>query len=224
MTAMRTLLGRLCVICALSGPVAAEAASMPGADDPSLDTSLALPPVIEDWLPPSWWQPIDIVYGLLDDDSFEDMVVLLQRPADAPEDPPWSRGTRALLVLFNDQQGGWRRGPLVPGLLPCADCSGRLTRTTESALYDIEIGPDGVLEIGWIHRDASTKAVRLYIGWDEAERRLGLLADDVSVINRYGVRYRVRRDFGAGTMSVDGRLQPMPPRFIPIEDVSAASY
>jgi hypothetical protein len=68
MTAMTTLLVRLCGICALLGPVAAEAASMPGADDPSLDSSLVLPPVIEDWLPPSWWQPIDIVYGLLDDD------------------------------------------------------------------------------------------------------------------------------------------------------------
>jgi hypothetical protein len=68
MTTMRTLLVRLCVTCALSVSAAAQAASMPDADDPSVDTSLALPPVIEDWLPPSWWRPIDIVYGLLDDD------------------------------------------------------------------------------------------------------------------------------------------------------------
>jgi hypothetical protein len=62
------------------------------------------------------------------------------------------------------------------------------------------------------------------IGWDKAHGRLGLLADDVSVINPYGGRSRVRRDYRGGVMWVDGEPRDMQSRFIPIENVLADGY
>lgn len=185
----------------------------------------AAPPVIGDWVPRSWWRPIDVVYGRLDGDERDDVVALLQRPEDAPEDPRWPRGSRALLILFGDEDGGWRRGPLVPGILPCASCMGTLSGTTESAVIDVAIPRPGMLELGWIHRRHSIKAVRLRFGWEEQRQRLVLIADDVNVIDpRDGKRSRVRRDYRQGRMWIDGESRSIPARLVPIEDVSAAAY
>jgi len=199
-------------------PLAAEAVAPSTAPPPA-------PPVIDDWVPRSWWRPIDVVYGRLDGDELDDVVALLQRPEDAAEDPRWPRGSRALLILFGDEDVGWRRGPLVPGLLPCASCTGTLSGTTESAVIEVAIPRPGVLEIGWIHRRHSIKAVRLRFGWEQQRQQLALIADDVNVIDpRDGRRSRVRRDYRQGRMWIDGESRSMPARLVPIEDVSAAAY
>ena len=223
MKALGGVIGALCVL------QAAVAAGGPAADSGSGGASgsslpMTVPPVIDDWVPRTWWQPIDTAYGRVNDDALDDLVVVLQRPQFAPEDPDWPRGSRALLVLFQTARGGWRRGPLVPGLLPCADCTATLSGTAESVLFDISIPSQGVVEIGWVQRRHSTKAVRLRFGWDSGSRELMLVADDVSVINPYDGRSRVRRDYRRGVMWVNGQPRDMPPEQIRIEDVSAAAY
>ena len=67
--------------------------------------------------------------------------------------------------------------------------------------------------------------MRLVIGWDAEHGALGLLADDVTRLRPDGrSRTRTRRDFRAGTLTVDGLTSSMPARFVPIEEVSAAQY
>lgn len=183
------------------------------------------PPRIDDWVPLSWWTPVQSVTGRLNDDRFDDIAVVLERQQDAPEDAQFERGSMGLLILFGTKAGRWRRGPLVPGILPCTVCSDRLSRGQESALFDLSISADGTLEIGWIQKRAGTKAVRLFFGWDNAHQALGLFADDMALIRpvNHG-RTRVRRDYRAGMMWIDGEPRSMPPRFISIEDVSAEQY
>ena len=218
------------VACALlAGPPApAEDAALASGNASSADGPLidpGLPPRINDWIPLSWWSPVRFAEGRLNADPYVDLAVLLERKQDAPEDRRYARGSRALLVLYGLPGGSWRRGPLIPGMLPCASCSDTLGGGRESELYDLSISADGVLEIAWIHKRAGIKSVRLFIGWDTGYDGLGLLADDIAQIQpvSHG-RTRVRRDYRAGIMWVDGEPRSMPPRFIPIEDVSAAQY
>jgi len=183
------------------------------------------PPRIDDWVPLDWWSPVQFVSGLLNDDRFDDIAVVLERKRDAPEEKRFERGSLALLILYSDEAGGWRRGPMVPGMLPCTRCSDRLGLGQESALFDLSISADGILEIAWVHQREGMKAVRLFIGWDNAYQGLGLLADDVTLIRPVsGGRGRVRRDYRAGMMWIDGEPRSMPPRFIPIADVAAEQY
>ena len=183
------------------------------------------PPRINDWVPLEWWSPVQSVNGTLNDDAFDDIAVVLERKQDAPEEKRFGRGSLALMILYGDEAGGWRRGPMVPGMLPCTLCSDRLGLGQESALFDLSISADGILEIAWVHQREGMKAVRLFIGWDNAYQGLGLLADDVTLIRPVsGGRSRVRRDYRAGMMWIDGEPRSMPPRFILIEDVSAEQY
>jgi hypothetical protein len=181
-------------------------------------------PRVDNWLPRDWWTPESVVSGRLDDDPYDDLAVVVQRRVAAPEDPAFPRGSRALFVLFGTADGGWRRGPLLPGLLPCVDCISSLGGTIGSAVFDLDISADGLLEIGWIERKRGTKAVRLIIGWDATYDALGLYADDVQLLRPGGGRRHVRRDYRAGRMWVDGVAADMPARFIPISEVSATQY
>jgi hypothetical protein len=131
------------------------------------------PPRIDDWVPLAWWTPVQSVAGKLNDDAFDDLAVVLERQQDAPEDAQFERGAMALLILFGSKQGRWRRGHLVPGMLPCTVCSSKLGGGQESALFDLSISADGILEIGWIQQRAGTKAVRLFIGWDASPPSAG---------------------------------------------------
>jgi hypothetical protein len=76
-----------------------------------------------------------------------------------------------------------------------------------------------------VERTRFIKAVRLSIGWDSTFGALGLYADDVRFIRpQQGGRRHVRRDYRAGRMWVDGVMQPLAARFIPIEEVKADQY
>jgi hypothetical protein len=183
------------------------------------------PPRIDDWIPLDWWSPVQFVSGTLNDDAFDDLAVVLERKQDAPEEKRFERGSSALMILYGDAAGGWRRGPMVPGMLPCTQCSNRLGLGQESALFDLSISADGILEIAWVQQREAMKAVRLFIGWDPSDKGLGLLADDVTLIRPVsGGRSRIRRDYRAGMMWIDGEPRSMPPRFIPIEDITAEQY
>ena len=185
----------------------------------------AQPPRIGDWVSLSEWTPVQFVAGKLNGDDLDDVAVVLERQQDSREDAQLKRGSLALIILFSTESGRWRRGPMVPGMLPCTVCSDRLGGGQESALFDLSISAGGILEIAWVHKRAGTKAVRLYIGWDDAYQGLGLLADDVALIRPVTLgRTRVKRDYRAGMMWIDGKPRSMPPRFIPIEDVSAEQY
>ncbi|MCG6941785.1 MAG: hypothetical protein LJE69_11120 [Thiohalocapsa sp.] len=183
-----------------------------------------LPPRIEDWLPRDWWVPVQAVGGRIDEDAYDDLVVLVERRTDAPDDPAFPRGSRGLFILFGDAVGGWRRGQLAAGLLPCVDCLSTLGGTIGSAVFDLEVSEDGLVEVGWLERGRLTKAVQLQIGWDQTHRALGLYSDDIRIIRPQGGRSHVRRDYRAGRMWVDGVPRPMPARFIPIEHVLAQQY
>ncbi len=183
-----------------------------------------LPPRVDDWLPRDWWVPAEAVSGRLNEDPYEDLVVLVERRAEVPDDPAFPRGSRGLFVLFGDPDGRWRRGPLLPGLLPCADCRSTLGGRIGSAVFDLAMPAEGLVEVGWVERGRVTKAVRLQIRWDPAHRALGLHADDIRTLLPRGGRSHVRRDYRAGRMWVDGVPRDMPARFIPIEDVSAEQY
>ncbi|QQO52924.1 MAG: hypothetical protein N838_05620 [Thiohalocapsa sp. PB-PSB1] len=194
---------------------------------------LAEPPRINDWVPLVWWSPVQFASGLLNDDSLEDLAVVLERKYDAPEDPAFERGSLALLVLFrteaenetDEETKTWRRGYLIPGMLPCVSCSGKLSHGRESALFDLSISADGILEIGWIQKREAIKAVRLYITWHAEQQGLVLLSDDVVQIKPgTSEQTRLRRHYLNGTQWIDGELRNIPPRVIPIEDLSAEQY
>ncbi|WP_058556432.1 hypothetical protein [Thiohalocapsa sp. ML1] len=211
------LLAGLLAVGALSGAAAAP-------DQAKEPAPVVRPPLVDKWLPNDWWTPEQVVSGRLNDDDYDDLAVVVQRRIEAPEDPKFPRGSRALFVLYGTADGRWRRGELVPGLLPCGECSSALSGTIGAALFDLRITPDGVLELGWVARDRGTKAVRLTIGWDRTFRALGLYVDEVQLLRPRGGRSRVRRDYRAGRMWVDGVAEDMPARFIPIGEVSASQY
>ena len=183
-----------------------------------------LPPRVDDWLPRDWWTPVQVVSGRINEDGFDDLVVLVERRTDAPEDPAFPRGSRGLFVVLGTPDGGWRRGQLAPGILPCVDCLSTLGGRIGSAVFDLSIPEDNVVEVGWLERGRVTKAVQLVLGWDQTEGALGLDADDIQLVLPRGGRSHVRRDYRAGRIWVNGLARDMPARFIPIEDVSAAQY
>jgi hypothetical protein len=191
---------------------------------PDTAATSMLPPRVDDWLPNDWWTPVRVVSGRLNDDAYDDLAVLVERRTDAPEDPAYPRGSRGLFVIFGQPDGSWRRGPLAAGILPCIDCVSSLGGRIGSAVFDLDITPGGFLEVGWVERGRFTKAVRLRIGWDAYHGALGLYSDDVRIMRPHGPRGHVRRDYRAGRIWVDGVPQEMPARFIPIEEVSAATY
>jgi hypothetical protein len=218
--------GSLLPALALLAGIAALGLAMPvlGQDDAQPGASVLLPPRVDDWLPNDWWTPERVVSGRLNDDAFDDLAVVVRRQVEAPDDPAFPRGSRALFVIYGGADGVWRRGPLVAGLLPCADCTNALGGNIGSAVLELDINQDGLLEVSWIEHRRFVKAVRLLIGWDATYGALGLHADDVRILRRRGGPSHVRRDYRAGRIWVDGVAQEMPARFIPIEDVSAASY
>jgi hypothetical protein len=184
------------------------------------------PPLVNDWLPSDWWVPEQVTTGRLNPDAFDDLAIVVIRRNDAPEDAAFPKGARALFILYGQAGGRWRRGELVPGLLPCATCTNALSGIgggINSALFDIQISTDGLLDVSWIQRERLTKAIRLYIGWDSGEQALGLLRDEIRVVGPGGTR-RIQRDYRAGLLWVNGEPQAMPARFIPIRDVRADSY
>lgn len=210
---------------AWAGALAIVLASPPApAQGASTAAAPALPPRVDDWLPSDWWTPARVVSGRLNDDRYDDLAVVVQRQREAPEDPAYPRGARGLFVLFGTPGGGWRRGPLAPGMLPCVECSSGLSGNIGSAVVDLEITADGLLAVSWVQRRRSTKAVRLLLGWDRTYQTLGLYADDITVIRPRGGRSHVRRDYRAGRIWVDGVPADMPPRFIPVEEISAELY
>lgn len=183
-----------------------------------------MPPRVSDWLPSDWWTPVRVVSGRLDDDTYDDLAVLVERRQAAPDDPAYPRGARGLFVLFGKPDGGWRRGPLATGLLPCVECTSRLGGNIGAAVVDLAITADGLLELSWVERHRATKAVRVVIGWDSTYGALGLQTDDITVMRPRGGRSHVRRDYRAGRMWVNGVPEDMPARFIPIEEISAGQY
>jgi len=210
---------------AWAGALAIALVSPPApAQEAGTTASAVLPPRVDDWLPSDWWTPARVVSGHLNDDPYDDLAVVVQRQRDAPEDPAYPRGARGLFVLFGTPDGGWRRGLLAPGMLPCVECGSGLSGNIASAVVDLEITADGLLEISWVQRRRSTKAVRLLLGWDRIYETLGLYADDITVIRPRGGRSHVRRDYRAGRIWVDGVPADMPPRFIPVEEISAELY
>jgi hypothetical protein len=216
------------LLCGLAFAAACLALPLPAvlAQEPGAGSAPAeLPPRVDDWLPRDWWTPTQVVSGRLNDDPYDDLAVLVLRRTEAPEDPDYPRGSRGLFVIFGMPDGGWRRGPMAAGLLPCLDCVNTLGGRIGSAVFDISINDDGLLEIGWVERMRFIKAVRLSIGWDSTYGALGLSADDVWVIRPgQGGRGHVRRDYRAGRIWVDGVMQSLPARFIPIEQVKADQY
>lgn len=207
--------------CALAVGLASPLAP---AQDAGTIAPVALPPRVDDWLPSDWWTPARVVSGHLNGDPYDDLAVVVQRQREAPEDLAYPRGARGLFVLFGTPDGGWRRGPLAPGMLPCVECSSGLSGNIASAVVDLEITADGLLEVSWVQRRRSTKAVRLLLGWDRIHQTLGLYADDITVIRPRGGRSHVRRDYRAGRVWVDGVPADMPARFIPVEEISAEHY
>ncbi|WP_462331200.1 hypothetical protein [Thiohalocapsa halophila] len=207
--------------CALAIALASPPAA---AQEPGTTASAMLAPRVDDWLPSDWWTPARVVSGHLNDDPYDDLAVVVQRQREAPEDPAYPRGARGLFVLFGTPDGGWRRGLLAPGMLPCVECGSGLSGNIASAVVDLEITADGLLEISWVQRRRSTKAVRLLLGWDRIYETLGLYADDITVIRPRGGRSHVRRDYRAGRIWVNGVPTDMPPRFIPVEEISAELY
>ncbi|MGB5834063.1 MAG: hypothetical protein WBG92_19045 [Thiohalocapsa sp.] len=183
------------------------------------------PPRIGDWVTLDWWTPMQSVSGLLNADDLEDIAVILERTQDTPEEKTFERGDRALLILYGTESGGWRQGAMVPGMLPCSNCSDAAGSGEEATILDLSIADDRVLEIAWLLRNGSTQAVRLFIGWDDTQERLGLIADDVIRIQPVtGERNRVRRDYRAGKMWADGAPSAMRPRFIPIDELATDAY
>ncbi|WP_295881742.1 hypothetical protein [uncultured Thiohalocapsa sp.] len=179
---------------------------------------------MSDWLPSDWWTPVRVVSGRLDDDPYDDLAVLVERRQAAPDDPAYPRGARGIFVVFGRPDGGWRRGPLAPGLLPCVECTSSLSGNIGAAVVDMAITADGLLELSWVERRRVTKAVRVVIGWDPTFGALGLQTDDITIIRPRGGRSHVRRDYRAGRMWVDGVPEDMPARFIPIEEISAGQF
>lgn len=207
----------------LGAAVPAQAALEDEPDAPQ--APVELPPRVDDWLPSDWWTPTQVASGRLNDDPYDDLAVVVLRRTEAPEDPAYPRGARGLFVIFGMADGGWRRGPMAPGLLPCLDCVNTLGGRIGSAVFDLSISADGLLEIGWVERTRFIKAVRLSIGWDRSYGALGLYADDVWVIRpQQAGRGHVRRDYRAGRIWVDGVMQQLPARFIPVEEVKADQY
>lgn len=174
---------------------------------------------------PEGWTVERAATGDLNGDGRPDAAVsLLPRPVtgkgEDKEELP-----RALLILFADPSGGYRRQALAERLLPCTTCLGMMGSYGETA-SPIEMSiSDGRLQIGWLKGSRETVEVSLEFGYDRALGDLRLLREDICRVDRVlGGEMRTARDFVTGKVKTNGRTLTLEPRVIPIGDVDCRRY
>lgn len=174
---------------------------------------------------PEGWTVERAATGDLNGDGRPDAAVsLLPRPLTGKGEDREAL-PRALLILFADPSGGYRRQALAERLLPCTTCLGMMGSYGDTA-SPIEMSiSDGRLRIGWLKGSRETVEVGLEFGYDPAQGDLRLLRDDVCRVDRVlGREVRTLRDFVTGRVKTNGRILTMEPRVIFISDVDYRHY
>jgi hypothetical protein len=196
----------------------------PLANEGRAEAGSGKPSSIEDLVPEGWTIEQTVTGDLNGDGRPDAAVVLLQRPAQGTGEDNVERA-RALLLLFADSSGGYRREALAERVLPCTTCLGMLgAYLGEASPVDVSIA-DGRLGIGWLRGSRESVEVSLEFGYDAAGGGFRLRRDDVIRVDRVlGRETHTVRDFVTGEVQVDGKKHKIEPKVIPIADVDFKDY
>ena len=192
-------------------PPAAEPAEGPGALD------------ITPWIS-RMWEPIAVVSGPLTDERRDDVVLVLHRQDELPNDPILPIGSRGLAIFSRGADGRYQRAALLEGFLPCVLCMGTLSRDPLAAPFEIDIA-DRRLSVSWISSADGLVYVRLELAWDPREQAFGLVTEEVVRAERLGgIKSRRLRDYRTGRAETDGLVTRFTPHFVPAERIRAEDY
>lgn len=223
------LVALLCLLCiapsigACSRPPETEPAATQDSDGRA-ELGNSPPASFEESVPAGWTIEHSVTGDLNADGRPDAALSLLQRPT-----PEEAEGTverpRALLLLFADPSGGYRRQALAKRLLPCTTCLGMLGAYTEAASpVDMSIA-GGRLRVSWLKGAREAVEVSLEFGYEPALGGFRLLRDDVYRVDRVlGRETRTVRDLVRGEVIVDGKIHTVEPSVIPLGDVDFSTY
>lgn len=179
------------------------------------------------YVPKGWiLQDHRIVDIDIDRDGFKDAILtLIEDERLQKGDPPYPHiDERAVLVLLGDKNGKYRRSSFAKNAILCASCAGMMG-SFGSKEPDVILFVDNVFSVGWISGSRDTVDVELNYGFDTKLRKFVLLSDRVEKTDRVeGKSTITKRDFVAGTKTVDGKVFKLETKVIPIESVKYYDY
>lgn len=179
------------------------------------------------YVPQGWiLQDHRIVDIDIDRDGFKDAILTLLEDEHLQKgDLPYPQNDeRAVLVLLGDKNGKYRLSSFAKNAILCASCAGMMG-SFGSREPGIILFADKVFSVGWISGSRDTVGVELNYGFDAKLGKFVLLSDRVDKTDRVeGKSIITKRDFVAGTKTVDGKVSKMGKKVIPIESVKYYDY
>lgn len=212
-------LGLVFVIAACKAETAGNLPSDP--KKPRVDNSAFLAYVPEGWI----LQDGRILDVDIDGDGIKDaMLTVIEDDNLKKGDLPEVINERALLILIGNKEGTYLRLSFAKNALLCASCAGMMgsfgSKEPDVILYD-----GGTFTIGWIAGSRNTLDAEINFRFDPKLNQFMLVSDSVEKRDRVGgISTVTKRDFQAGTRTVDGKVSRMEKKVIPIEAVKYYDY
>lgn len=181
-----------------------------------------------DYVPTGWiLQEQRIIDADIDGNGTKDAILtLIEDERLNKGDIPSDDDERALLVLLGDKNGKYQRSSFAKNVLLCASCAGMMgmfeSKEQGTIHYDHE---HNVFSILWLSGSRDSVDVDIRFGFNVQLKQFVLLSDSLEKRDRVqGKSTITKRDFVAGTKTVDGKVSKLEKRIIPIEAVKYFDY
>lgn len=188
---------------------------------PSVDNSAFI-----DYVPAGWILQKDRILDIdIDRDGNKDAILTLIEDEHLKKgDLPDIDEERALLVLLGDKNGKYRRSSFAKNAILCASCAGMMGSGNNKEPGEIRYA-DNVFTIGWISGSRDTVDVELTFGFNAQLKQFVLVSDSMEKRDRLAGESRVtKRDFVAGTKTVDSKTSKIEKKVLPLEKLKFYNY